>query len=625
MNKGWMLTVDDVLKRSYCEQAEVVAGDRGLGKPVRWVHVVEVGEELAFLTGGELVLVDGTLEGASGGYRAGGDGRDGGLGFLRNDGHGNDPMNNPVNDIVFGCDADMSPILYFLQKLITCGASGVCIRLGERDMESSVFASLMPEVIISNAVRDLANRHQFPLIVLRDGTPSLFSTITRDLHETLLHLHTQRLRDAESYSRGLQRLALEAQELSRLLRYFQEAVHLQTCFLPLDGAPVYVPSMPQTVQHELTQLLHSPLLTSPILPAEHGRIPISERKELLYQPIQAMGHVLGYLVVVLFEREPDEFLHLTLDSTASAMAHLLLRSLLLEEQTLSQQDQMLDELLRGHVPEEETARTLLGVKPHELNPPVYVVAVIELERGRDTTRYEGEIESRSEQLLAMVRTVLSRRGFRVFLRRQGERLHLLLLDSDLASANHQPYDHNHSTDHHRHRFEPILTELERTFHKAYGLDTTVRFGISRASIRYTEISRRLQEAEQALRYGNLGKNPEQSEYPGSPFFEDLGYLRLILATSPSMVLEEFVEDYLGPLLRYEQKHSHHQLLLTLQTFLSHIDSKLETAERLYISRQTLYQRLEKIRELLGDGYLEPERRLCIEIALRTHQWLNNFN
>ncbi|MDY0395840.1 helix-turn-helix domain-containing protein [Virgibacillus halophilus] len=44
--------------------------------------------------------------------------------------------------------------------------------------------------------------------------------------------------------------------------------------------------------------------------------------------------------------------------------------------------------------------------------------------------------------------------------------------------------------------------------------------------------------------------------------------------------------------------------------------KKETAEKLFIVRQTLYHRLKKIGELIGSDFMKPDNRLALEMAIK---------
>ncbi|MNI93698.1 Purine catabolism regulatory protein [compost metagenome] len=78
---------------------------------------------------------------------------------------------------------------------------------------------------------------------------------------------------------------------------------------------------------------------------------------------------------------------------------------------------------------------------------------------------------------------------------------------------------------------------------------------------------------------------------------------------------------MGPLLDYDQAKGS-DLLTTLKIYLDHDGSKQIAASKLFIVRQSLYYRLEKIKELLGEDYMLPENRISIQVALRAYQLLH---
>ena len=100
----------------------------------------------------------------------------------------------------------------------------------------------------------------------------------------------------------------------------------------------------------------------------------------------------------------------------------------------------------------------------------------------------------------------------------------------------------------------------------------------------------------------------------SYFYEDLYIFRLVLIADDKGVLKEFISDYLGPILSYDQKKNG-ELLKTLNIYLQCKGSKTETAEQLHIVRQTLYHRLDKIYELIGNDFMESYKRQAIEVAI----------
>ncbi|MFI9753590.1 PucR family transcriptional regulator [Streptomyces collinus] len=83
-------------------------------------------------------------------------------------------------------------------------------------------------------------------------------------------------------------------------------------------------------------------------------------------------------------------------------------------------------------------------------------------------------------------------------------------------------------------------------------------------------------------------------------------------------LAAFVDRALGPLLEHDRR-SRPPLLPTLTTYLAHAGRKAETARELHLNRQTLYNRLARIGELLGTDLDDPHTVLALSLALRARR------
>jgi PucR family transcriptional regulator, purine catabolism regulatory protein len=532
------LTIEEILKRPLFEYAQVTAGKQGLPRPIRWVHILETAENASFLNGGELILSTG---------------------------------------VGFG-----EKHLFYLSEVIRRKAAGLCIELG-------TYISEIPA-----DMRELADHHGFPLIVFTQ--PVRFVDITLDLHEYIINIHNKALRELESYSRHLQQLTLQTQSLSKVILHFQSIVHTQSFFFLLDDSSI-APDMPQTVQCEITELIRSSLLKNDILPDTSGILTVSIKKKILYQPVVAMGNVLAYLCVVLYEREPDEYLYLTLDYTATAMAQILLRTMFARELTLGNENRLIEDILIGRGNGEQQIRELLGISGSALASPYWSV-ILEIQ---EKQRYSDETDSPFHDMLAVFRTVLSQKGFRPILYSRRNRLYLLLLSSrPTVTLEH---------------IKQALKKIEHSCRKVIGSNGILLFGVSNVSSDYADINHSFKEAEQVLAFGADS---------GSPFFIDLGVYRLLLQIKDNKALITFVEDYLGPLLHQDTVNGTN-LFQTLRAFLENGLSKQLTSEKLYIHRQTLYHRLNRIKEIIGENYLLPQNRLSYEIAFKAYDWVYSQN
>jgi purine catabolism regulator len=74
-----------------------------------------------------------------------------------------------------------------------------------------------------------------------------------------------------------------------------------------------------------------------------------------------------------------------------------------------------------------------------------------------------------------------------------------------------------------------------------------------------------------------------------------------------------VHDEIGPLLDHDHRLGTH-LVETLRVYLAHGSNKVNTADALHIRRQTLYQRLARIGQLIGDVRV-PRRHTGLVVAL----------
>lgn len=83
-------------------------------------------------------------------------------------------------------------------------------------------------------------------------------------------------------------------------------------------------------------------------------------------------------------------------------------------------------------------------------------------------------------------------------------------------------------------------------------------------------------------------------------------------------LAAFVDRAIGP-LRDHDTRSKPPLLPTLETYLAHAGRKAETARELHLNRQTLYNRLARIGELLGTDLDDPHTALTLGLALRARR------
>jgi PucR family transcriptional regulator, purine catabolism regulatory protein len=100
------------------------------------------------------------------------------------------------------------------------------------------------------------------------------------------------------------------------------------------------------------------------------------------------------------------------------------------------------------------------------------------------------------------------------------------------------------------------------------------------------------------------------------YFRDLSVYRLLLQLENHPELQAFKQEILGSLLEYEGGGD---LIPTLEAYFDHNANLSQAAEALFIHRNTLIYRLERIAEISGLDLDNTETRLAIQLALRIHR------
>jgi hypothetical protein len=98
----------------------------------------------------------------------------------------------------------------------------------------------------------------------------------------------------------------------------------------------------------------------------------------------------------------------------------------------------------------------------------------------------------------------------------------------------------------------------------------------------------------------------------------LGFVGVLLATDGADSLAAYATGVLDPLLEYDARRGT-DLLATLETYVASGRSLRSAAAELNVHRNTVLQRLDRIGELIGEDWQQPEKLLELHVALRIHR------
>jgi len=142
--------------------------------------------------------------------------------------------------------------------------------------------------------------------------------------------------------------------------------------------------------------------------------------------------------------------------------------------------------------------------------------------------------------------------------------------------------------------------------------TPIRCGVGLPAQDLNNWQQSFRQAGQALAMARrLG--PTQVQY-----FPDLSVYRLLLQLENHPELQSFKHEILGSLLAYEGGGD---LIATLEAYFDQNGNLSQAAESLFVHRNTLIYRMERIAEISGLDLDNTETRLAVQLALRIHKMI----
>ncbi|MEK4030535.1 PucR family transcriptional regulator ligand-binding domain-containing protein [Pseudobacillus sp. FSL P4-0506] len=469
-----------------------------------------------------------------------------------------------------GWKAGKETLMLLVQQLIDCRAAGLCIELGK-------YMDEIPEEIL-----ELADRHDFPIVVFQEEVR--FVDITESVHTLIVKKQYQMIADLEDYSRRINEVLLETEPREKVLRLMHKQIRLPVIYLPREGKPEIVSNKTKREERELFEAVSRNKLGTGY---HHAR-----------QPIHIWSQSFAELIIVSEKEEMTEFETLILDRTATALAQVILRELWTEERRKAKEADWIQKWLNGEHTEEQVNRFLKEIEPG-LKPKRAVVFLLQANK-LDT-------ESSSMTYLKMLlQSIFQEQGFFLLSTVSKNEVIFILLDKRKEDTCKQ-------------RIQMGIDHIKKSDYIINYSSVPVKISAGTIVDKLTQVKRSYEKAKIAAAI----KEKISHRIPGY-FYEDLHIYRLIYAVQEQGMLHEFVADYLRPVLAYDS-FQQAKLMNTLKIYLECNGSKKETAERLYIVRQTLYHRLEKLYELLGEDFMEPPKRQAIEFAVAAYEYLETVN
>lgn len=471
-----------------------------------------------------------------------------------------------------GLQTDFPTQLTFVKKLIKSNAAGICIERGQYFQE------------IHEDILKLANEQDFPIILFEQTVK--FVDITQDLHSLIINRHHDLLKYLDTSSRKFIELSMSSNGILKILQELYQYFHHMAMFMPLDGKASYFP----TDQKELHNLA-AKYFENAKNEVRQQHIIDMENETFVVMPVKGLGQTWGHICLHTASSVPEEFHYLILDRAALAIAQIMLRNRTIEERKQHSEDKFVRNILQGREFDENELYTHLPYSHLDMSFRVFVLQFQPI----DQDYSEEEWEDINLQRAMLIRPIFKRYGF--FPAVSATKNEIAVIAGFTAEEKETAMEN----------LKKIADYICQTKEKMLLFGNKCTIGIGRDYPHVQQLTKSYKEAKEVI-----GINANIHLY------EEIGINRLFLPLKDTGELEAYIHDYLGPVIEYD-KASDSDLLQTLKIYLECGGAKKEAADKLFIVRQTLYHRLEKIEHLLGSDFMHPDKRIAIETAVKAYE------
>ncbi|MBI5301536.1 MAG: helix-turn-helix domain-containing protein [Chloroflexi bacterium] len=308
----------------------------------------------------------------------------------------------------------------------------------------------------------------------------------------------------------------------------------------------------------------------------------------LVAPIVVMGVARGFLSLIATEDALTQFDHAAAEQSAAACALEMAKAKAVSEAEKRVRGSFIDALLSGSLAPPEAAS---WARRNRYDPEgLHTVLVADwLKKAHPSHR----------RLETMVREVTNRHEHGALVQmRENEVVVLARLDArqGVESARR------------------LAANIRRRASAEFPNDP-LAMGIGRAAEALIGLRDSYREARQAQTMAR------RLAEPNALYFGELNVYRLLFQLEDNPELATFADEVLGKLIEYDREQGT-DLVQTLAAYFTHKGNLSQTAEALFVHRNTLLYRMERIKEISGLDLDNPETRFNIQLALRAHRLLS---
>lgn len=321
----------------------------------------------------------------------------------------------------------------------------------------------------------------------------------------------------------------------------------------------------------------------------------TDTEEIWIHGVYVKNKCHGYLYVIGKMGKFNEMSEIAVRQAAVYLALEFSKLGLKEQKEYYQDNNFFLDLISSNVLTEEDALRRAG-RLHWPQFPYYMV-VSDIDRFEGITRgkEEEEIQAIKDEIMQIHKDVVKQKSNCFFVGNKSDSFHCLFT----GQAD-------------RKEIRVCMEEIQKQISRDFGLIITT--GISREVLRYSDFEKAYKETRTAI---TIGKKKSKMKIC---FIDEVQMEEGFFQMAKMDVFQKFVLDSLHILEEYDEKHGS-CLLDTLRVLTENQGARKETADSLFLHRNTLAYRIRQIEQLTGYDLNDPQTLFKLQLAIKVNSYI----
>lgn len=481
----------------------------------------------------------------------------------------------------YAMNRDEGVLLDIIKAMAKAGSSGIALK-------TKFFGE------ITQKIKDLANELQVPVIeVPRDMA---FINLANPLMKKVVNAQNQKLEFNKAMNEKFLEIQIEGGGFQEICAVLGEVLgclilvadHRQMllgCYPEGEGAERWLAKNAYedtTIQKQLKEYVEKS--KDEIVAASAGEW------EIRAMGIYVKNKCNGFLYAVGLKGKFDEMSEIALRQAGVYLALEFSKKGLVEQTEYYQDNNFFFDLISGNIQTEEDAvKRARGLKWPSFS---YILVVGDIDEFEKVIRNktEAEVNIFKDEIMQIHKDVLRRHRQCFFVGNKSDSFHCLFT-KDIEKSE----------------ILKCMKEIQRQIYKNYGAWITI--GVSTEIFSYHDFIMAYKKARTAI---TIGKKRGKREIC---FIEDLRLEEAFFEMAKMDIFREFVDETLLELKMHDEKYGT-PFLETLKTLAEHHGARKETAETLFLHRNTLAYRIRRIEQLTGADLNDPDVLFQVNLVMK---------